>query len=68
MLEFTLIVWLAKGGHIEQSVDAQNCRMAIELYRQSLATGRPLLHLDAKGQRQPVLDVRCQPRQPSATS
>ena len=68
MLEFTLVVWLAKGGFVERPVEARHCREAVALYERTLATGQTMYQLDDRGGRQMVLDVRCRRREQPATS
>ena len=68
MGEFVLVIWLARGGFIEKAVEQRHCAEALSIYQASIATGRPLLHVDNSGERVPVLDVRCQRRGPAQTS
>lgn len=62
MLDFVLVIWLVKGGLIEQPVERRHCVEALSLYQSSLATGRPLLHAAQNGESHVVLDVRCEQR------
>jgi hypothetical protein len=68
VFKFTLVVWLAAGGYVERNVEERHCREALALFQQSIATGAMLFHLDAQGRKQPVLDVRCRPKEPPALS
>lgn len=68
VLEFTLVVWLAKGGMVERAVEAKHCREALALYQRTLATGQTLYQIDQAGRQQIVLDVRCHRREPPAVS
>jgi hypothetical protein len=62
VLEFTLVVWLAKGGFVERPADARDCAHITGLYRSALASGQTLMQRDKEGRQQIVLDVRCKRR------